>query len=114
MNLNYLLIFLQSNLIECFVYGWCYRRKLTVGRSVAITTLANSVTHPIVFFGFMSASFSYLHSIILAEAFAILVEAVLHAWSGRLPLRLAFRASLLANLTSWQLGPILTYYIFLS
>lgn len=114
MNLNYCYIFIQSNLIECAVYGLFYRDRLSWSRASLLTTLANSITHPIVFFGFMSAHFTYLSSILLAETFAVVAETFLHARFGRLPWALAFRASLTANLTSWQIAPILTYFLFLS
>jgi hypothetical protein len=114
MNFDYLYIFLQSSFIECFIYGFGYRRRLCWLNAFVLTTLANSITHPIVFFGFMSSHFTYLSAILAAELFAVVAETLLHSWFGRLPLPLAFRMALIANLMSWQVAPILTYFLFLA
>jgi hypothetical protein len=111
-KLSYLYIFLQSNLIEVFIYYIFYRKFMSFGKSTALVTFSNSLTHPIVVFGFMTSGLSYLKSVLVAEAFAIIAEWLLHGYFGRVAYRRTFIASAVANLVSWQLAPILTYYLF--
>ncbi len=111
-KLDYIYIFMQSNLIEVFVYFIFYRKVLSFGKTFGLVTFSNSITHPIVFFGFMAAGWSYLKATLFAEIFAIVGEALLHGYFGKLPYRRTWAASTLSNLLSWQLAPILTYFLF--
>lgn len=111
----YLFFLLQSNLLEWPVYlarlsdkktGWSWKR------TALFVTVLNSITHPLVFFGFMNLPLPYLANILLAETFAIGAEAwALHRFAER-----GWKDSLLtsafANLLSWQLAPMLTYTFF--
>lgn len=112
MSFMYLYVFLQSNLLEVPFYHLGLRRRQDWGRSLALVTLVNSLTQPIVFFGIMNLRLSYLENILVAEAFAIIAETV----AFRLLIGRRWRASLIAafvaNLISWQLAPILTYLLF--
>lgn len=113
--MTYVLLFLQSNLLEWPIYlarfpgrapGWDWKR------TALFVTVLNSVTHPLVFFGFMNLPLPYIANILLAEAFAILAEAwAFRRWMGR-PFGDALLTSALANLLSWQLAPMLTYSFF--
>lgn len=111
---DYIYIFLQSNWIEVLIYFLFYRACLGFGQVVTLTTLSNSLTHPIVFFGFMKSGMSYMTSIFLAEGFAILAEMFLHGYFGKMSYRRTGLASLVSNLVSWQMAPILTYLLFFS
>lgn len=111
LHADYIYIFLQSNLIEVFIYYLFYRQQRNLGNVFVLTTLSNSITHPIVFFGFMKSGLSYMASIWMAEAFAVLAETFLHGYFGKLSYRRTGWASLASNLVSWQIAPILTYYI---
>lgn len=108
---SYLYVFLQSNGLELPVYAWLYHKHSSWGRAILIASVANAMTHPIVFFGWLGKPMPYLQGILLAEAFAILAETGLHRIAIR-DLSLCFRASFIANLVSWQLGPLLTYWLF--
>lgn len=110
--IDYFYTTVQSNLLEIPIYYMFYRRTLSLKRTALITTFANAVTHPWVFFGFMGVGLSYFTSVLLAESFAVLAEAPLHSYAGRLMLRRTFWAALAANLFSWQLAPALTYFLF--
>ena len=112
MNFEYVYTFMQSNLLEVPVYWLFYRKRLGIGRTLLLVTLANAVTHPLVFFGFMGSRLSFLTSIVLAEIFAVVAETLLDRTFAQIPLGLAFVAALAANLFSWQLAPILSYFIF--
>ena len=112
MNWQYVLTFLQSSCLEIPIYFLFYRRTLKWGEVVILVTLANAVTHPWVFFGFMGSGWSYLVSVLAAESFAVGGETVLHGFAARLDLRRTFLAALAANLFSWQVAPILTYALF--
>lgn len=112
--MTYLYVFLQSNLLEVLPYFWLL--PLARGRGLARTlvkvTLLNSLTHPIVFFGLMNLPFTFLTNIALAEGFAVVAEAIALSLLCHQPRGRAFFASLLANLVSWQLAPMLTYVLF--
>jgi hypothetical protein len=117
MGFSYFYVMMQSNLIECFVYAFLYH-FLSKGRvhwlkSFAVTTFANGITHPIVFFGFMASGLSYFWAVLWAEGFAIVAEAFAHkgALGRQVSLSQTFVASFVANLVSWQLGPLLTYFV---
>ena len=72
----------------------------------------NLVTHPIVFFGFMSSRLPYVWAVPLAEVFAVVSEMFLYYFFLRgLTFRRAFVASLVANLFSWQVAPVMTWGI---
>ena len=109
--MTYLYVFLQSNLLEVLPYflllpgarGW------GLARTAAMVTLLNSLTHPIVFFGLMNLPFTFLTNISLAEGFAVGAEAIALTLLCNQPRGRAIFASLIANLVSWQLAPILTY-----
>jgi len=113
MNFDYLYTFTQSNLLEVPIYFLIYRRFLTFRQTLLIVTLANSCTHPFVFFGFMGSGWSYLTSVIIAEMFAVGGETGLHSFASKLSWQRPFFAALVANLFSWQVAPALTYLFFL-
>jgi hypothetical protein len=60
----------------------------------------------------MAFKMTYIKSILLAEGFAILAEAGLHAYFGKMPISKTIMAATIANLVSWQLAPIVTYFLF--
>jgi hypothetical protein len=78
-----------------------------------MVSLVNSMTHPWVVFFFVKGPWTYLEGILLAESFAIGSETLLYRYCLGLSLREAITGSLVANLISWQLGPVLTGLIFL-
>ena len=128
--MTYLLTFLQSNFLEvpfyCITHALLVRSHGPVlqrlGRSVLRTSFANLITHPIVFFGFLGSGgttgLTWLQGILFAEAFAVIGETFIHAASyeekfvSRQWVSL-FGGAVVANLMSWELGPILTYFSFL-
>lgn len=111
----YVWIFFQSNLLELPIYALGLKRQGAA--KIAFTaTLANSITHPIVFFGVMSAGLPRLTAIGLAETWAVVGEtailfAILQKKEGISRIAIV---SLLANLVSWEIAPRLTYRLFLS
>ena len=110
---DYGYIFLQSNFIEIIVFYIFYRNRMSFVQVLILTSLANSITHPVVFFGFMKSGLSYLVAVCLAEIFAVIVETFLHGHYGKLNYRRTALASLAANLVSWNIAPLLTYFVFL-
>lgn len=127
--MTYLLTFLQSNFLEVpFYCAFHYRFRTMQGpgtsfdrvlRSVLITTASNAISHPIVFFVILArgSGLTWGGGILLAEAFAIGSEIFLHSLAlspkGRREILYVALSSLLANLVSWELGPILTWFTFL-
>ncbi len=116
-DLSYFYTFWQSNLLEIPVYFLVYRwlagkEMMTFAKVAAVTTLANAFTHPWVFFGFMGVGVSYLVSVPLAECFAVFGEAPLQSYALGPKFKITLLASLLANLFSWQVAPIITYVLF--
>lgn len=118
--MSYLYLFLQSNLLELPIYLWLShwpspRSGKSPGpwpRLAILVTIMNSMTHPIVFFCIMNLPLPYLVNILLAEAFAIFVEAILLVRRVGIPIGTSLLASFLANFLSWQLAPMFTFAIF--
>lgn len=119
-HFSYLYLFIQSNTLEIPIYFLFYFTLKGLGVSFgeklkwvsAGVSLSNLLTHPIVFFLVMPLKLSFLTNILLAESFAILAETILHPWFFKVSYRRALIASIFANLMSWQLAPMLTYFIF--
>lgn len=120
-SLSYFYVFMQSNLLEIPFYLMIYKdvrrlKLISAQRSLwdffFLVTLSNMMTHPIVFFVIMSSKVSFLSGILIAESFAIIGEALLHHYFIKIPFKYSFGASTIANLISWQLGPMLTYTFF--
>jgi hypothetical protein len=110
-NWEYLYVFMQSNLLEVLFLVWLWPRWKPARVWLVRTTLVNSLTHPVVFFLLMKLPLGgYLGNILAAETFAVCAEAYLYRRIWRM--ERAFLASLLANLWSWQLAPVLTALIF--
>lgn len=110
---GYFYIFFQSNLLEIPVFFLIYRALLSARYTISLVTLSNAFTHPVVIFVFLKASsLQFIEAILVAEAFAIAVESLLHRSVTHLSLLRVLSASLIANLVSWQLGPILTAWVF--
>jgi hypothetical protein len=113
----YVITFLQSNALElAFFYIWHRQIGLTPARSLGLTTLANLITHPTIFFGHMAMGLTWLSAILSAELFAWWGEAALHASTTHTWRRWPawILTSLLANLASWEFGPRLTWWLWLS
>lgn len=114
MNWQYLYLLFQSNLLEIFVFAYFYRKHLALKRTIALVSISNAITHPLVIFGFLRSSYvTFLIGIVIAELFAIFVEAGFHSREKRIPSLTALNASIAANLFSWQVGPIFTTLIFM-
>jgi hypothetical protein len=117
--MTYLFLFWQSNLLEWPIYLSKFSDK-SAGlpknwrwwKSALFITVMNSMTHPIVFFGFMNLPLPYLANILLAEVFAITAETFILKKFLRMTWWSSLLTSLLANLLSWQIAPMLTYSLF--
>jgi hypothetical protein len=119
MNTDYLYTFFQTNILEVIIfylfYSIVFFKKNSIhnfGKTALLTHFGNCVTHPIVFFGFMGIKMTYLKSVLIAEVFAFLTEGLLHFYFGKIPFKKAMSASLLANFFSWQIEPIISYFLF--
>ncbi len=116
MKWHYLYLFLQSNFIEIPVFYLFYRRSFSFRKTAVTATCANLITHPVVFFGFLSSGLSILNAVLLAELFAVVTEGFIHRHyliaDPKKPLYYFMLASLTANFASWQFGPVLTYFTF--
>lgn len=112
MNLIYLYIFLQSNLLEVPFYYLAFKKNYSFKDILFKTTAINSLTHPIVFFVLMNLNQTYLKNILLAEVFAIVVETFFFSRFKNISWLNAFIGAVIANLVSWQVAPMLTYAIF--
>jgi hypothetical protein len=122
-NLGYFRILFQSNLLECFVFAAFYWNrnialcKLSAKKSFAMTTCANCITHPVVFFGWMASGIPYFWAVLGAEMFAIVGEFFIHSFVlsknsiENFSRKQVLAASIVANLVSWQLGPMLTFVL---
>jgi hypothetical protein len=111
LGFSYVLTFLLSSTLEVPVYAFAYRSRLSFAKVFGIVTLANLVTHPLVFFGFMSSRWPYLWAVLGAELFAILAESFIHrACIPGISLKRTLHAAFWANIVSWQVAPMITWY----
>jgi phosphotransferase system glucose/maltose/N-acetylglucosamine-specific IIC component len=113
--MNYLYTFLQSNILEWCIYlpllrtvrpSWSW-----LERAMFVTAM-NGITHPVVFFFLMNMKLPYLANIMIAETFAVVAEALILCSLLKTTRTQAWSASLIANLISWQLAPMLTYAVW--
>jgi hypothetical protein len=112
MTLDYLYIFLQTTLIELPFYWFFLRAHLSLKKLVLVVLAINACTHPLVFFGLMALPLAPVVKIAISESFAPAFEAWALVYFLRVPWRQALKASIVANLASWQLGPIVTYWLY--
>ncbi len=90
-----------------FVLG----RKASIGRRLGLLLLASAITHPCVWFVFPFIGLKYLTAMILAEAFAVIVEAGVYYWGiPQLGLRRALATSLFLNGASLGLGLVMRHF----
>lgn len=112
MNWSYFQIFTQSMGFEALIIGlyFYFFKKDKALKVMAFVFMLNACTHPVVVFLIMKKGI-YIKSIMLAEAFAWLSESFIYKrkifdnWIE------ALCVSLVANLVSWQMGPLLTLWL---
>jgi len=108
---SYAYIFAQSCALEMPVYLVFGVRK-PLWQGALFIFVMNSVTHPIVFFGLMNLPLTFVQTILIAEAFAIVTETAVLCRLAPVSFTRAFAASVLANFVSWQFAPMLTYFVW--
>lgn len=92
--------FVLTQMIEVPVY-LLFSSTLPWNKRLWFAFGASTITHPIIWFALPWAAMPYAASVILAEAFAISVEAIWgRAWHVRRP----WMASLIANALSASIG----------
>ena len=110
---QYLYLFLQSSCLEVPIYWLFYRRAVGLRGTFGMVTTANSMTHPMVIFFFMAVKGTWIRSVLVAELYAVVCEATLHrVGEPRLSWGDTIAAALVANLFSWQVAPMITYFLF--
>ncbi len=109
--MNYILVFLQSNVLEFPVYLPFLMKEKTFFQSLVLVTCLNAITHPIVFFFIMNLKMTFLFNILAAESFAILAEAFAVSKITGDQYRSCLVISLCANFLSWQISPMITFAI---
>ncbi len=96
--------------IEALIVGgyFYWKKPESLYRALALVFMTNACTHSVVIFILMKTG-TYLTAILIAESFAWLSESYIYRckllpnkWGEPLAL------SSIANLASWQLGPLLT------
>ncbi len=111
---TYLYIYLQSNALELLFYvPFFISKKIPFLEKIFFFSICNSLTHPIVFFGFMASPMTILSSILWAELFAVVAESILiyFFYPEKFHFKKILMISALANFVSWQLAPVLTGFI---
>lgn len=109
--MSYFQLFLQTFLIEA-LFLLIYFHGLERSKVIAGALFANAFTHPWVVFGWMAVPGARVVPMWLAgEAFAVLAEALLYSRFFRRGFATCLLASLLANLLSCELGPLLSYFL---
>ena len=110
-NLNYLSLFFLTFFIEGLVL---YIFLKDIKRTIYISLILNIATHPLVTFIIPCIFSKFTIYLLFAESFAFLTEfIILYFLFGRSKLKKYFLISALMNITSWQIGPYIYYYLFL-
>lgn len=124
---DYLSVLLQAWFFKLPIYWLFYRGLAASGLASALHAqtrtgeafkiaglvfLTSVCIHPLVFFGFMASGKTYLWSALWGEVFAVAGEGLLQSWAARLPLRRTLSASFIANLVSWQVTPLVIYWLY--
>ena len=107
--MSYFQLFLQTFAIEAVFLGLVlFRKKL--GLVLFLVLLANALTHPLVVFGFVAVPEAKLIvTLLMAQTFAIGVEAAIYWKKLNLSWWPALLWAGLANLLSWELSPRLSW-----
>lgn len=92
--------FLLTHTIEIPIWLIASRR-LSVPRRCLVVFGPSTITHPVVWFAFPWDAWPYLPTLLLAEAFAVAVEALYVRWLG---VRRPWAWSLAANSASLGIG----------
>jgi hypothetical protein len=112
---DYIYVLIQSSALELLTYLLIMPLfiKTPHRKKIAISTLPmNAITHPIFFFFIMGLPINFIGNILIGEFLVTVVEALmLKKIFNELTMAKALGLSLIANLVSWQWGPILTYFI---
>ncbi len=97
--------FLVTQLVEVPIY-LCLATMLRLPKRFIYGAGASTITHPIIWFCLPWASGPYVMLILIAEAFAVIVEALWGRWWG---VRSPWRVSFLANASSFSAGLVLRW-----
>lgn len=77
-----------------------------------LVTLANSLTHPLVFFGFMASGKPYLWAVLGGQAFAVCIKCLVYFSTVRAPLANTAAIAFWSSLVSWQIAPVILYWAY--
>jgi len=109
--MSYFQLFLQSFLLEA-LFLLVYFHDLDKKQVFAGALFANAFTHPLLVFGWLAVPGARLLPLLLGgELFAFLAEATLYHRYFKRSFANCLLASFFANLLSWELGPILSYFL---
>lgn len=92
--------FLVTQAVEVPLY-WLFARALRPSAQATYAIGASTITHPIIWFCLPWQSGDYLTVFIIAESFAVLVEAL---WGRLWQITHYWRAALVANISSIGVG----------
>ena len=92
--------FLITHAIEIPIW-WVASRSLGGPRRLAVVLGPSTLTHPVVWFAFPWDAWPYLLTVLLAETFAVVAEALYVRWLG---VEHPWRWSLAANAASLGIG----------
>ena len=99
---EWLVAFALTHAIEIPVW-WFASRELSGWRRLAVVLGPSTLTHPVVWFAFPWDAWPYLPTVLLAETFAVVAEALYVRWLG---VEHPWRWSLAANAASWGIGTL--------
>lgn len=109
---TYVLFFLLTVALEAPIYWYFLRDRITpASRWVAALFCINLCTHPLAILGFPQffalAGDTKLTALVATEVFAPVVEGLVLWKLLNIPPRVAFVASVAANLFSWEMGGLI-------
>ncbi|MFB6114689.1 MAG: hypothetical protein ABEK04_00210 [Candidatus Nanohalobium sp.] len=109
----YITQFLIGLLLEFTVLHFFLDIEGLEAKELAVIVLAfNMVTHPLLIYVIPLIKINYILSLAISEIAVMAVEAyLLTLVFAKIPQRKALKASILANLASWQLAPFLVFAV---
>jgi len=119
-NFDYLFVFFLSYFLQLLIY-WALQFQLQKNESESYSFISlakdlfmiQSFIHPIAFFVILNGPLSILTNLLLAQIFLVFSAGILmNLVHGRNVLsRRYFLISFVAQLTSWQLAPLLSFIL---
>ncbi len=111
MGLDFFQAYSITIALETILLFLILRERYPAGRIIRNSLVANTLTHPVVWFVFPLLGLAYSLQIGISEVFAFVAEAVVYFRFFGWQLRYALFISLVCNLVSFSAGMLLLFFL---